>query len=320
MSSETDVRSYHGQPVIKQPVWNWEIPTYFYTGGLAGASAGLALAARIRGEEVLERRAWATALAGITASPPLLVSDLGVPVRFINMLRMFKVTSPMSVGSWILSASGMTTAVAALNAWTGLLAGPARIARPAAAVLGLPLSTYTAALIANTAVPVWHEGRQELPFVFGAGAALSAGAAAVIATPTDRAAPARRLALAGGLLEVAAKKVMRRRLGEHGSPYGDGDAKQWGTVSDACIAVGAALLGTRGRGSRLAACAAGALLSGGALSARWSVFTAGVQSAADPRSVIGPQRERIESGASAGAARSEPRVVASASEPQTAGS
>ena len=107
-------------------------------------------------------------------SPLLLISDLGYPSRFLNMLRMFKVTSPMSVGSWVLVGSGTATAVAAAHAWTGLLPGPARVARPAAALLGLPLSTYTAALIANTAVPVWHEARAELPVMFAAGGATSA--------------------------------------------------------------------------------------------------------------------------------------------------
>ncbi len=86
-------------------------------------------------------------------------------MRFINMLRMFKVTSPMSMGSWILTASGATTTLAAVNAWTGLFPRVARLACPAAATFGLPLSTYTAALIADTAVPVWHQAHHMLPFV-----------------------------------------------------------------------------------------------------------------------------------------------------------
>ncbi|HJS93462.1 MAG TPA: NrfD/PsrC family molybdoenzyme membrane anchor subunit, partial [Solirubrobacteraceae bacterium] len=189
----SETTSYHGQPVIKEPIWTWEIPMYFFTGGLAGASAGLAYLSELRGNDVLAQRAWAGAFAGIATSPVFLISDLGRPARFLNMLRMFKVTSPMSVGSWILGASGAATTLAAVNAWTGLFPRPARVARPAAALLGLPLSTYTAALVANTAIPVWHEARRMLPFVFGSGAALSAGAAAVIATPPEHAGAARRL-------------------------------------------------------------------------------------------------------------------------------
>lgn len=301
--------SYHGQPVIKEPVWTWEIPIYFYTGGLAGASAGLAYLAELRGNETLARRAWAAALMGNTVSPLLLSSDLGKPLRTLNMFRMFKVTSPMSVGSWILLANGNATGVATANAWLGWFPRLATAARPAAAMLGLPLSTYTAALIANTAVPVWHEARRELPMVFGSGAALSAGAAALALTPPQDAAPARRLALAGALLEAGAKQVMERRLGEHGQPYKHGQAAIFGHVSLACLAAGAVLAGGPARKSRAGAIAAGVLLSAGALSARWSAFRAGFQSAADPKYVVGPQRAAIDRGARPGAARRGSRVA-----------
>lgn len=305
----SEPRSYYGQPVLKQPVWTWEIPTYFYLGGLAGTSAGLAYLSELRGNEVLGRRAWAAALVGITVSPGLLVSDLGRPERFINMMRLFKVTSPMSVGSWVLAGSGTSTAIAAANAWTGLFPRIAKLARPAAALLGLPLSTYTAALVTNTAVPVWHESRRLLPFVFGSGAALGGGAAAVIATPTHHARPARRMALAAAALELGVTELMHKRLGEHGEPYKQGEAAKFGNISRACIVAGAALVGARGGSSRAAAVAGGALLSVAALSTRWSVFKAGHQSAADPKYVVGPQRRAIERGERRGAARREPRVV-----------
>ncbi|MFL5861345.1 MAG: hypothetical protein ACJ780_11260 [Solirubrobacteraceae bacterium] len=71
----TETQSYHGQPVIKEPTWTWEIPCYFFTGGLGGASAGLAYLSELRGEDALARRAWATALAGLGVSPLLLISD-----------------------------------------------------------------------------------------------------------------------------------------------------------------------------------------------------------------------------------------------------
>jgi Polysulfide reductase len=301
------VRSYHGQPVIKEPVWTWEIPLYFFTGGLGGASAGLAYLSELRGNEVLARRAWAAALTGMALSPPLLISDLGRSTRFLNMLRMFKVTSPMSVGSWILAASGTTTAVAAANEWTGLFGRTSRLARPVAAVLGLPLSTYTAALIANTAVPVWHEARRLLPFVFGAGAALSAGAVAVAVTPPEHARPARRLALASAALELGCNELMKRRLGEQGGPYHQGLPRLLGHATSACLAGGAALLYLRGADSRTAAAIAGGALCAGALSARLSIFRAGFQSAADPQYVVGPQRAGIKTGKRRGAARREAR-------------
>jgi hypothetical protein len=301
-------RSYHGQPVIKQPVWTWEIPCYFFTGGLAGASSGLAYLSGLRGDPVLARRAWSAALAGVTISPALLMADLGRPARFLNMLRLLKVTSPMSVGSWVLAGSGLSIGVASVNAWTGMLARPAAVARPLAALLGLPLSTYTAALVANTAVPVWHEARRELPFVFGAGAALSAGAVAVCLTPPRHAAPARRLAVAAAVGELGSKALMHRRLGPLGTPYREGPASTLDGLSQACVAGGALLLAARGRRSRLAAVTAGALMSGGGLCARWSVFKAGFASAADPSYTVAPQRARIDQGQTPGAARRTSRL------------
>jgi hypothetical protein len=305
-----EVRSYHGQPVIKEPIWTWEIPFYFYTGGLAGASAGLALLSELRGNDVLARRAWAAALAGMTVSPALLTSDLGQATRFMNMLRMFKVTSPMSVGSWILTASAATTAVATAHSWLGLFPRLGRLAKPAAAMLGLPLSTYTGALLANTAVPVWHEARRELPLVFGSGAALSAGAAGVILTPPQYAAPARRLALLGGVAEIGLKEMMEKRLGAHGGPYKEGAGSRFGHISRLTVAAGAALLAGWGKQSRAAAATGGALISAGGLAARWSVFKAGFGSASDPRYVVGPQRAGINRGERNGAARTTPRVSA----------
>jgi formate-dependent nitrite reductase membrane component NrfD len=302
----TEVRSYYGQPVLKQPVWTWEIPCYFFTGGLAGASAGLGYLCELHGDDVLARRAWTAAMLGISVSPLLLISDLGRPARFLNMLRMFKVTSPMSVGSWILSVNGATTTVATAHSWLGVFPRLARFARPAAALSGLPLCTYTAALVADTAVPAWHEARATLPFMFAAGAGLSAGAAAVITTPPEKAAAARRLALAGAAAEIAAKEIMERRLGEHGDAYKQAAAARLGSLGHACLLGGSVLLGRRGSSSWSAAAAAGALLLGGALSARWSVFKAGFNSVADPRYVITAQRESIDSGRRAGASRRQP--------------
>ncbi len=297
----SDSRSYYGRPVIKQPVWTPEIPIYFFTGGLAGASATLAWLADEAGEEELAARAWAIALIGGTVSPALLISDLGRPMRFLNMLRMFKVTSPMSVGSWILAAAGATIAPSALHALTGLLPGIARRARPVAAVMGLPLSTYTAALIANTAVPVWHEARRTLPFVFGAGAAASAGAAATLVTPPEHAGPARRLAVWASAGELVAAGVMEQRLGDLGEPYHAGEAARYARLAKGLTALGATTVAVGGRRSRLAAVAGSAAILAGALAERWSVFRAGFASAQDPRYTVGPQRERVEAGRDMGA-------------------
>jgi hypothetical protein len=301
--------SYHGQAVIKEPVWTWEIPLYLYTGGVAGGSAGLAYLAELRGNELLAKRSWAISLASVSLSPLLLTSDLGKPARFINMLRMFKVTSPMSVGSWILSGSGAATGLAAAHAWTGSFPTLGRVAKPIAALLGLPLSTYTAALLSNTAVPVWHEARRMLPWIFASGAAVGAGAAAVIVTPPSHAAPARRLALGAAALEGPLMELMTHRLGDHGETYKHGAPAVYSNVSRLSIVSGTALLSRYGAGSRPLAAAAGVLLTVGALATRWSVFKAGFRSASDPKYVVGPQRAAIRRGLRKGGSRREPRVA-----------
>jgi formate-dependent nitrite reductase membrane component NrfD len=299
--------SPYGRPILKEPTWTWEIPTYFYSGGLAGASAGLAYLSQRRGNDELSRRAWAAALAGAVVSPPLLISDLGKPSRFLNMLRMFKVTSPMSVGSWILSGFGTATGVAALDAMTHrqvpLLREAGRVAAPSAALLGLPLASYTGALISNTAIPVWHNSRGLLPAVFVAGAAASAGGAAVALTDPRRAAPARRLALLGAVAEGGLKHLMEKRLGDLEASYQTGAPHHFTLASRVTLLSGIATLVTRGARDRRAAVAAGALMNVGALCARWSIYKAGFVSAARPDDTVVPQRERVDAGKTRGAIR-----------------
>jgi formate-dependent nitrite reductase membrane component NrfD len=299
----------YGRPVIKEPTWTPEIPAYFYAGGLAGASAGLALLSDLRGEHGLARRAWATALAGSIVSPALLISDLGVPRRFLHMLRLVKVTSPMSIGSWILAAFGTVTAPAALHALTGgALGRPGRVAQIASALLGLPLASYTAALLSNTAVPVWHHARLELPFVFTAGAGMSAGAIAAVLAPVDEAQAARRLAVGGAAAELALTQLMEHRLDAAGvgAPYHEGRVRRYVRAARALTALGGLLMAVRGSRSRAAAGAAGALMTGGALAERWAVFRAGFASAARPQDTVDPQRSRIAAGERRGAARRDP--------------
>jgi Polysulphide reductase, NrfD len=311
-SGSRGLRSYYGQPVIKQPVWTPEIPWYFFTGGLAGASAGLAFASEASGSPLLARRAWTVALAGVSVSPVLLISDLGRPARFLNMLRMFKASSPMSVGSWVLAASAGATGVSALAVLTGRFGRLARLSKPAAALLGLPLSTYTGALIAQTAVPVWHEARRELPAVFAAGAAVSAGAAAAAVTPVEHAGPARRLAVLGAAAELLAVRAMEWRLGGLAEPYHAGPSAAYARAARGLTVAGATLTAARASRTRTAAVAGGALLLAGAVCERWSVFKAGFHSAQNPKYSVEPQRERIERRRAHAASRRASQAVSAA--------
>jgi hypothetical protein len=209
------------------------------------------------------------------------------------MLRVFKPTSPMSVGTWVVSGFGGATGVATACELFDVLPPVRRAAEAAAGVLGLPLVTYTAALLANTAVPTWHAARRELPFVFAGSAAASAAGVAAILTPVAEAGPARRLALAGAAIELTASAVMERRLGELLSePYRTGDARRLTRAARALTAGGGAAMALVGR-RRAGAAAAGALLLAGSACQRWAVFKAGVESARDPKYTVVPQRARL---------------------------
>jgi Polysulphide reductase, NrfD len=286
-------RTYYDRPVVKRPVWKPEIPWYFFTGGLGGASSALAYAATLTGNHRLAKRAWLLAFSGISVSPLLLISDLGRPERFFNMLRVFKITSPMSVGSWLLAANGAAVTPVASAQILGFPKGLGRRAEPVAALLGPPLASYTALLIANTSIPVWSEARKELPLLFASGGAASAGAAAAIATPARYAGPARRLALAGAAGEIVNTELMKRSLGDLASVYEKGDAGRFDRISSALTIAGGALLAGAGR-RRAGAVAGGALLLAGAVCKRWAIFKAGFASAEDPQQTVGPQRERVE--------------------------
>ncbi|MGH3050254.1 MAG: NrfD/PsrC family molybdoenzyme membrane anchor subunit [Gaiellaceae bacterium] len=289
----TEMRSYYGRPVIKEPVWTWEIPTYFFTGGLAGASSVLSSAARVAGNEKLARTALYVGAVADLVSPALLISDLGRPERFHHMMRVVKITSPMNIGSWVLLVSGGASSTAAALELLDWLEPVKRAAEVVATLSGPLLATYTGVLVANTAVPVWHEGRRELPWIFGASAAASAGAAACLFLDPEGAGPARRLAIAGVATEGALMQAMETRLGPIGEVYRQGAAGKLAWAAKGLSTAGAALLALKGRRSRAAAVAGGALVCAGEMCLRWTVFKAGFQSARDPKYVVESQRRRI---------------------------
>jgi len=292
MVPRAEPRSYYDRPVLKKPVWKWYIPAYFFTGGMAGASSTLAFAARLRGNDRLARRAGLVSLAGIAASPVFLIVDLGKPGRFYNMLRVAKPTSPMSMGTWLITLFGPLSGGAAVSEVTGVLPGLGRLCEAVAALLGPAVSTYTAVLTADTAIPAWHEAWRELPLVFAGGSAASAGAAAVLVTSAEDAAPARRLVVLGSLMELGADRAMEERLGELAEPYRSGNASTPAKAAKGMLAAGAALALAGRRRPALAKAGAVATLAGVALT-RWSIFKAGFDSAEDPRFTVQPQRERI---------------------------
>src|SRR5205085_6456774 len=181
---------------------------------------------------------------------------------------------------------------AALLELLGWLKPVKLLAEVVAAFLGPPLATYTGVLVADTAIPAWHEARHELPWIFGASAAASAGAAACVFLDPGDAGPARRLAVGAVAVEGALMQTMELRLGQTGEVYRQGAAGTFARAAKLLAGSGAVLLATRGRRSRGAATLGGALVCAGELCLRWSVYKAGFQSARDPKYVVKPQRER----------------------------
>lgn len=294
---DAEPRSYYGRPILKSPVWGAEIGWYLFVGGVTGASCPLALAAELVGNDALACRVWPTALAGITVSPILLIADLGRPARFLNMLRVVKVTSPMSIGSWIATGTGLTVGLATLRSLLGWFPVAGRVAGTAAGLgFGPGLATYTAVLLADTAVPLWHGARRELPFVFAGSAMASAGGAASLLSPGAIARPARRLTVIGAALELAAAHRMERELGELGEPLEKGRPGAYARASRVLTAAGALAVAAGGRHRSVAVAGGAAVLAGSAFQ-RFAIFRAGFASAADPKYTVAPQRRRLEEAA-----------------------
>ncbi|MGH7716708.1 MAG: NrfD/PsrC family molybdoenzyme membrane anchor subunit [Vulcanimicrobiaceae bacterium] len=281
--------SYYGRPIVKPHQWSPEIPVYFWIGGTSGAAAAAGIIARMRRQHDLARFYKRVALAGAMISPVLLTSDLGVRHRFYNMFRVFKPTSPMSVGSWLLTAFSGTVAtstMAELLNWNVTAIGTEAIA----AILGPALTTYTAVLISNTATPIWHEARRELPFVFAASGVAGAGAVAVLFGPEGEAGSARRAMVWGGIALDLTMRSMRAGLGKTISePYRIGNAGTLQTVSTLLGVCGAGI-GILGRKNRAMSCVAASLTIAAGIFERFAILEAGKQSATDPKYVVESQR------------------------------
>jgi hypothetical protein len=305
MVPDATFASYYGRPVVKAAPWNHDIAIYLFAGGVAAGSSLLGAGADLSGRPILRRTARIAAAAAISVSLLALVKDLGRPERFLNMLRVFKPTSPMSVGTWILTAyaPGAYLAGAAevakllpggLGALGRLLGWTARPAGLAAAVVAPAVASYTAVLLTDTATPAWHDAHRELPFVFVGSAAAASGGLSMLLAPTAETGPARRLAVTGALVELAAEHRMESSMGLSAETLHSGTAGRLMRASKiltAAGAAGAALLGGR---SRIAAGLSGLALMAGSAGTRFGVFEAGQHSAQDPKYTVVPQRERLD--------------------------
>ncbi|GHJ42510.1 NrfD/PsrC family molybdoenzyme membrane anchor subunit [Streptomyces sp. TS71-3] len=293
MVPRADFTSYYGRPVIKAPSWAArDIAGYFFLGGLAGAGSVLAAGAHLTGRTRTATAMKVSSTAAVSLSAAALVHDLGRPERFAGMLRVFKPTSPMSVGSWLLAGYGPAAAASALSAVTGRLPRAGAAATAVAGLLGPAVAAYTGVLAADTAVPAWHGAHRELPYLFTASATAAASGMALVLAPPAQTGPARYAAALATGAEHALTQAIERRLGPVAETYRTGRAGLLLRCARVLVTTGAAGALLAGRSRPVAALSGLALLAGSACT-RFGVFAAGVASAEDPVYTVGPQRARL---------------------------
>ena len=285
-------------PMLHPAVWTWEVPLYFWFGGVATGSSFVAVAAQAVGDERAARVARRVTLAAVGPAAPLLVMDLGRPERFLHMMRIFKPRSPMSMGAWCLSAfSGAAFGAAAADVLGRRR--EARVLTGATAALGTYLGSYTGVLLAATAVPVWARSRMFLPAIFictaaATGASANRLALAFVGVPVGD--PSRT---ALGTVETAAmgselvlSTLNERRLGRFGEALDTGRANRLFELAKWSVRVGLALRFARGRGGPWTHHVASGLYLAGGLAFRFAWIEAGRVSARDDEAVARMARTR----------------------------
>jgi formate-dependent nitrite reductase membrane component NrfD len=285
-------------PMMKAPVWTWEVPLYFWFGGMAAGASFVGLACDATGDRRGARVARMIALGALTPSPVLLVMDLGRPERFYNMLRVFKPRSPMSMGSWCLTTFG-ALAAAAVGADLAHADRAARRLGVATAVIGGYLGSYTGVLLASTAVPVWARSRLLLGPIFVATATLTGASATrlvLVATGTPPTHPT-RLALGrveGGAMaaELLLSELNRHRLGTLGRVLQEGAGARWFGAAGWLARAGLALRLARRRTGRRGEDAASVCFMAAALCYRFAWVRSGRSSAHDDEAVARTARGR----------------------------
>jgi formate-dependent nitrite reductase membrane component NrfD len=294
-AAATGLPTYYDQPLLQEPVWKWYVPAYFHVGGLSGAASVLGAVAELGGGRAFRRLAQGCRLvsvAGEILGTGLLIADLGRPGRFLHMLRVFRPTSPMSVGSWVLLGSGaLGTGALFLSGRPGVLGGLGHVANAGAGLLGVTLSGYTGVLLANTAVPLWQEARKSLPPLFLAASAASAGALLEFLPLGRRERKVvRHFAAAGQAAMLVSMVALEREAGQVPRvtrPLRQGLSGVLWQGARFLTAAGLGL-GLLSRRHKLAAL----IGTAGAIALRFAVFHAGQHSARDPRASFAAQRAR----------------------------
>ena len=289
--------TYYDRPVLKKSPWTWDIPAYYYVGGAAGASVAFGAAAQIVNSrdfgKLITGSRW-IGVGGSMLSTFFLIHDLGRPERFLYMLRVFRPTSPMSVGVYILTVFANANGLAWLSMW-----GPEPVrklgnaAALVAGLFGMGMAGYTAVLVSNTVVPMWYVPRRIMPFLFLASAAASASSLFEMAELTevqDRA--VKTFGIVGKAAEYACMELLERevaRVPQVAEPLRNGfGAMLWKAGKG--FAIASAVLSLLPNRSRKLRIADGVFGTAASLCVRFGIHYAGQRSAGDPRATFHQQR------------------------------
>jgi len=288
--------TYYDRPLLKHPVWEAVIPAYFYLGGAAGAALALGAAAQLSSDRELDsfvRHCHWIGIIGSTAGGACLIYDLGRPERFLHMLRVFRPTSPMNIGTWILGAAAPLAITAGLFARNGPLSWLGEAAGYGSGLFGVGLAGYTGVLLSNTAIPVWQEGRRVLPVLFFASAMTSAASLLDLYYDEPRASRITFLfGTAGRFAELAAGHAMEQevsRVPKVGSPLRTGNSGRLWKAAKVLTAASLVISLIPGQ-SRTRRRIAGILGTIGSICLRFAVNEAGKSSAGDARASFHLQR------------------------------
>jgi formate-dependent nitrite reductase membrane component NrfD len=258
----------------------------------------VALACDLSSDHRSARVARAVSLAAILPCPPLLIADLGRPLRFLHMLRVFKPRSPMSMGAWALSAFSAGTA-AAVAADLVMRDRAARRLGVLNALIGGYFGSYTGVLLASTAVPVWARSHLFLgPIFVSTGAATGAAACrlALVATGVPAGDPTRdglaRIETGAIATELILSQVNELRLGDLSDALERGTAGRWFSAAKWLVRLGLTLRLARRRGGARVHHVASVSYMAAALCFRYAWVTAGRASAGDDAAVARMARAR----------------------------
>lgn len=231
--------TYYDRPLLKAPHWEWNVVTYLFMGGVMGGLGLIQLLADSSREDErkLKRATRIASFILAVANPAVLITHLGRPERFLNMMRIVKIKSPMSLGVWglVLYSGAAGANVVRELALDGILPRWLRFfapkfLTPVQALLGAFTAGYTGVLLSATANPFWSSGKRHIPAASVCSGLASACALATALSVFERNGEVKhkleRLEMVAGAAELLLLLDFEKRAGYYGKPFFAGERGQ----------------------------------------------------------------------------------------------